>query len=733
MRSKSAFIKKALGLQDPPNLHNKNALPHESDPTVLEWLSEGFPSKQQFGHYFVRLLPFLQWIRHYNLQWFLGDLVAGITVGAVVVPQSMGYAKLANLPVQYGLYTSFIGVVVYWFFATSKDITIGPVATMSTVLGSIVRDVQAENPEIPGPQIALAVAILCGAIITFMGLARLGFIIDFIPVPAITAFMVGSAISICSGQVKGLLGQTGDFETSTPSYRIIIDTLRYLPTAQGYDAAMGLTALVLLYGLRSGFNYGAQKLPRFAKLFFFLGALRTVFIIALYALISLGVNHKRRQNPAFALVGTVPQGFDQAGVPVLNIKVIKLIVSQLPASVICLLIEHIAVSKTFGRVNNYTIDPSQELIAVGITNLLGPFLGAFPATGAFSRSAIQSKSGARSPFTGIITACVVLIAMYSLTSGLYYIPKATLSAVIIHAVGDLIVPPNTIYQFWLISPLDAVIFAAGLIVALFSTVPNSIYTTVCISVAVLLFRHAKAPGQFLGQAWVTDENNQVPLFLPMNEPKANPAIKIEKPRPGVFVYRFSEGFNYPNASHYFDDLVQTIFKHTRGTNAEIYAKKGDRPWNEPVSSSTDDSHLPMLRAVILDFSAVNNVDVTCVQNLMDIRTQLDRRSAPITVQWHFASIKSRWTKRALHAAGFGYSQSPQEGSETGSEDPGSQSSEGSTDAEKGGIEMTVSPELADTSLSTPDALESAGRRFFHLDLTSALRSVDVYLAMNPSV
>ncbi|KAJ5511278.1 sulfate anion transporter [Penicillium expansum] len=711
---KSALIKKVLGLQDPPNVHNnKSALPHESDPTVREWLSDGIPSRQQAGQYFVRLLPFLNWIPHYNLQWFLGDLVAGITVGAVVVPQSMGYAKLANLPVQYGLYTSFIGVVIYWFFATSKDITIGPVATMSTVLGGIILDVQKDHPEIQGPEIALSIAILCGGIIAFMGLARLGFIIDFIPVPAITAFMVGSAISICSGQVKGLLGQTGDFATSTPSYRIIIDTLRYLPTAQGYDAAMGLTALFLLYSLRSGFNYGAAKKPQFAKIFFFLGALRTVFVIALYALISLGVNQHRRDNPAFALVGNVPKGFDKAGVPVLRADVIKLVVSQLPACVICLLIEHIAVSKTFGRVNNYTIDPSQELIAIGITNLLGPFLGAFPATGAFSRSAIQSKSGARSPFTGIITACVVLIAMYTLTSGLYYIPKATLSAVIIHAVGDLIVPPNTIYQFWLIAPLDAVIFAVGLIVALFSTVPNSIYATVCISVAVLLVRHAKAPGQFLGQAWINDENNQIPPLPP------HPSIKIERPRPGVFVYRFSEGFNYPNASHYFDTLVQTIYKHTRGTNAEIYTKKGDRPWNEPVSSSTDDSHLPILQAVILDFSAVNNVDVTCIQNLMDIRTQLDRRSTPVVVQWHFACIKNPWAKRALHAAGFGSWPLPQQGSAS-EKDVEEGSSEGS-ETEKG-MEMSVS--------STP---EYAGRPFFHPDLTTALRSVDVYLAMNPSV
>ncbi|CAI7591720.1 unnamed protein product [Penicillium glandicola] len=721
---RSALVKKVLGLQDPPNRYNKSDLPHESDPSVREWLRDGLPSGQQVGHYFVRLLPFLKWIGHYNLQWFLGDLVAGITVGAVVVPQSMGYAKLANLPVQYGLYTSFIGVVIYWFFATSKDITIGPVATMSTVLGSIITDVRKDHPEIAASEIALTIAILCGGIIAFMGFARLGFIIDFIPVPAITAFMVGSAITICSGQVKGLLGQTGDFETSNPAYRIIIDTLKYLPTAQGYDAAMGLTALAALYSLRSGFNYGAKKNPRFAKLFFFLGALRTVFIIALYALISLGVNHNRRDNPAFTLVGTVPQGFDKAGVPVLKGSVIKLIVSQLPACVICLLIEHIAVSKTFGRVNNYTIDPSQELIAIGITNLLGPFLGAFPATGAFSRSAIQSKSGARSPFTGIITACVVLIAMYTLTSGLYYIPKATLAAVIIHAVGDLIVPPNTIYQFWLISPLDAVIFAVGLIVALFSTVPNSIYATVCISVAVLLFRNAKAPGQFLGQAMISDEDNQIPLYLPMDEPKSDPNIKIEAPRPGVFVYRFAEGFNYPNANHYFDILIQTIYKQTRGTNAETYAKKGDRPWNEPVSSNTDDSHLPILRAVILDFSAVNNVDVTCMQNLVDIRSQLDRRSAPTVVQWHFASIKNRWTKRALNAAGFGSPPLHQMASadDNVAEASGSQCSEGSTDSEKG-MEMSV---------SAPYALESGGRPFFHPDLTSALRSVDVYLAMNPS-
>lgn len=590
---------------------------------------------------------------------------------------------------------------------------------MSTVVGSIIMDVQESHPDIPSPQIALSIAVICGSIIAFMGLARLGFIVDFIPLPAIAAFMTGSSITICSGQVKQLLGETASFSVGTPAYRIIIDTLKSLPTSQGYDAAMGISALAALYIIRSACSYGSRKSPRFAKLFFFLSALRTVCVIILFTLISLAVNFHRRDIPAFALVGTVPQGFGHTGVPVLSGDVIKLFIPKLPACVIVLLIEHIAVAKSFGRVNNYTINPSQELIAIGIINLLGPFVGAYPVTGSFSRSAIQSKSGARSPFAGIITACIVLIAMYALTPGLFYIPKASLSAVIIHAVGDLIVPPNTIYQFWRISPLDAVIFAVGLIVALVSTIANSIYATVCLSVLVLLFRHAKAPGQFLGQAWIGSENTQRPLFLPIDETKSTPSIKVERPRPGVFVYRFSEGFNYPNANHYSDGLVQTIFKDTRRTNAEAYTKKGDRPWNDAGSSSTDDSHLPILQAVILDFSAVNNVDVTCIQNLIDMRTQLDRRSAPCVVQWHFANINNRWTKRALTAAGFGSMPSPQAEivSEGSVQEADSQHCKDTSDVEKGGMEISCVSKGKDW-------------QFFHPDLTSALHTVDAFLVMS---
>jgi len=124
------------------------------------------------------------------------------------------------------------------------------------------------------------------------------------------------------------------------------------------------------------------------------------------------------------------------------------------------------------------------------------------------------------------------------------------------------------------------------------------------------------------------------------------------------VYRFSEGFNYPNATHYLDFLVQTIFKETRRTTLDSWPRPGDRPWNDPGprrgKKELDRSHLPILRAVVLDFSSVNNVDVTSVQNLIDVRNQLSRYANPEPVQWHFAHINNRWTKRALSSAGFGF-------------------------------------------------------------------------------
>ncbi|KAB5580709.1 sulfate permease [Coniochaeta sp. 2T2.1] len=773
----------------------------EEPPTTGEFLRGLTPSGQQVLDYIWSLFPFLHWISFYNVQWLLGDLVAGVTIGAVVVPQGMAYAKLANLDPQFGLYSSFMGVLIYWFFATSKDITIGPVAVMSTVTGGVVADMKTKLPDVPPHFIASALAILSGAIVVFIGLIRCGWIVELIPLSALSAFMTGSAINIAVGQIPTMMGITG-FSTRDATYKVFIHTLQGLPRTK-LDAAMGLTALAMLYLIRSACSYAAKKNPNRQKLFFFLSTLRTVFVILLYTMISWLVNrHMPKKQAKFSILFTVPRGFQNAAVPMLNKEIASGIATHLPSAVIVLLIEHIAISKSFGRVNNYAINPSQEMVAIGVTNLLGPFLGGYPATGSFSRTAIKSKAGVRTPFAGVITAVVVLLAIYALPAVFYYIPNASLAAVIIHAVGDLITPPNTVYKFWRVSPLDVVIFFIGVIVTVFTTIEIGIYTTISVSAAVLLVRILKGRGTFLGKVKVHSvvgdhiiggdggqthgeygalSGSQEPpsrnIFLPIDHRDgSNPGVDLETPYPGVFIYRFQEGFNYPNASHTLEYLTDYIFKHTRRTNLAQYDRPGDRPWNDPGPSRKErqaakaaglddgaagvDVNLPTLKAVILDFSAVNNVDITSVQQLIDVRNQLDRYTAPDVVDWHLACISNRWTKRALVSAGFGYPTERPDGlhhrwqsifsvAEIGGSDSAAQAADDAlnekelgrrasqappTDIEAAPSESSSSNDISDQKaiarkrrtleLGQKRAVVVHGlnRPLFHVDLTSALQS-----------
>lgn len=558
-----------------------------------------------------------------------------------------------------------------------------PVAVMSQVTGNVVLHAKDVLPEVPGHIIASALAIIAGAIILFLGLVRLGWVVEFIPLPAICAFMTGSAVNILAGQVPKLMGISG-VNTRDAPYQVIIQSLKNLPTTQ-IDAALGLTALFMLYLIRGVCSHMAKRFPQRAKLYFFLSTLRTAFVILLYTAISAAVNVSRKKKPMFSIIKDVPRGFQHASVPRVDSEIIGAFASELPAAIIVMLIEHISISKSFGRINNYVIDPSQELVAIGVSNLLGPFLGAYPATGSFSRTAIKAKAGVRTPFAGVITAIVVLLALYALTAVFYYIPNAALAAVIIHAVGDVITPPKVIVQFWRVSPFEVVIFLAGVLVTVFTTIENGIYTTICVSFAIVVWRLFLSQGRLLGVARIrtvrahangsvtalsssedasVEEASVRTGFLPLDHADgSNPRVNVRSPYPGVYIYRFAEGFNYPNAGRYLNHLTETIFRETRRTDKSSLGKIGDRAWNDPEPKNADVNAVddrPTLKAIILDFSTVNNIDVTAAQALIDVRNQLDRYAAPNTVDWHFAHVENRWTKRALAAAGFGY-RSPRPG------------------------------------------------------------------------
>lgn len=177
---------------------------------------------------------------------------------------------------------------------------------MSTVTGNIVTQAAILEPSVPGHVVASALAIICGAIVLFIGLIRAGWIVDFIPLAAISAFMTGSALSIAAGQIPTMLGES-NVSNRDPAYLIFIHTLQKLPTTKT-DAAMGISALAMLYLIRACANLAARRYPNKQKMFFFLSTLRTAFVILLYTMISWLVNKDHRYKPTFKILQDIPRG-----------------------------------------------------------------------------------------------------------------------------------------------------------------------------------------------------------------------------------------------------------------------------------------------------------------------------------------------------------------------------------------------------------------------------------------
>ncbi|KAJ3768151.1 sulfate transporter family-domain-containing protein [Lentinula raphanica] len=635
--------------------------------TVKDWFSQFTRDPLQHAiNYVVGLFPIAGWISRYNLGWLTGDVIAGLTVGIVLVPQGMSYAQIATLPVQYGLYSSFVGVLIYCFFATSKDVSIGPVAVMSLTVSQIITHVDDAHPgKWDGPEIATTVAFICGFIVLGIGLLRLGWLVEFIPAPAVSGFMTGSAINIAAGQVPGLMGITG-FNTRAATYLVIIDTLKGLPITTR-DAAFGLSGLFALYGIRILCDLCSKRFPRRARVFFFISVFRNAFVIVVLTIASwLYTRHRGGTKGKFPIkiLGTVPAGLQHVGRPTIDPELVSALAGELPVATIILLLEHIAISKSFGRVNNYKINPNQELIAIGVTNTVGSCFGAYPATGSFSRSALKSKSGVRTPAAGILSAIVVIVALYGLTPAFFWIPNAGLSAVIIHAVADLVASPRQVYSYWRVSPLEFLIWAAAVLVTIFSTIEIGVYVSVCVSLALLLIRVAHPRGYFLGKITLRSDTpgskDQRDVYVPLaRDGVTNPDIKVTPPAPGVIVYRFEESYLYPNSSIVNSALVDYVKANMRRGKDMSTVKLSDRPWNDPGPRQSDAAYeqernasLPDIHAVVLDFSTVSHIDTTATQALIDTRDQIERW-ADHPVEFHFASILSPWIRRALVAGGFG--------------------------------------------------------------------------------
>lgn len=350
----------------------------------------------------------------YSRSWALKDIVAGVTVGLIVVPQGMSYAKVAGLPVQHGLYSAYIGALFYCFMGTSKDLTIGPTAVISLITGELVVQL---TGKLSPPEVAAISCLAVGLLTLILGVLRLGIILDFFPTTVLVGYTTGAAVTIIIQQIPKWLG-VPNINNRAPVYNIIITMFQAIKTLSWLDLVFGLVSIFILIAVglsvdrwgRGRFSIQMIKISRFFIV--------TVLATALSYAVNKDAPHDPKTGliiPKISILKTVPKGLPAPNVPSVSSAILSDIAPKLAAIFLATILEHIAIGKAFARRNRYQIDSNQELLTLGLANVTASFFGAYAVTGSFSRSAVKFQCGVKTPIAGLVTGALVLLAIFFLT------------------------------------------------------------------------------------------------------------------------------------------------------------------------------------------------------------------------------------------------------------------------------------------------------------------------------
>ncbi|KAL4240737.1 hypothetical protein ACF0H5_001525 [Mactra antiquata] len=446
-------------------------------------------------------LPIVTWLPKYSLTDLQADIISGLTVALTVLPQGLAYAIIADLPQQYGLYSAFMGCFVYTILGTSKDITLGPTAIMSLMTAAF-----AASPVEGDATYAIVLCLFCGGVQFLMGFLHLGILVNFISYPVINAFTSAAAITIAAGQVKGILGLTG---IPREFLHLVYETCKKIPETKVWDLTMGLISLVILFLLKqmrkkkwkdnpdgSPLSFG-QKAARKAVWLISIGANAIVVITAAGI---VAILHQYGHDDAITITGYVKPGLPPFQFPKFELQngnetlVAKDILGGIGTGLFIVpvlgLVESIAIGKAFARQNNYRIQPNQELLAIGIANIASSFVSAYPVTGSFSRTAVNSQSGVRTPLAGVMTGGVILLSLQFLTPLFKYIPKSALSAVIISAVIQM-VDYEILLKFWRIQKIALIPWTVTFLTSFGLGIEYGILIGIGVQLLILLYPVAR--------------------------------------------------------------------------------------------------------------------------------------------------------------------------------------------------------------------------------------------------
>jgi SulP family sulfate permease len=463
------------------------------------------------------------WLSSYRKEWLRPDAVAGVTTAAVIIPKAMAYATIAGLPVQVGLYTAFLPMVIYAVLGTSRVLSVTTTTTIAILAAAELGEV-APGPD-PSTLLAASVTLtfMVGAMLVLASILRLGFVANFISEPVLIGFKAGIGLVIVLDQLPKILGihfaKSGFFRTQ-------ISLVRHLPETSLITLAVGIAMIVILVSI----EHFAPKLP--APLFAVGLGIMGAYLLNLHA---HGVE----------LVGYIPQGLPSLTVPVLS-QAGKLWPGALGIALMSFT-ETIAAGRAFARNDEPTPRANRELLATGLANVGGAFLGAMPGGGGTTQTAVNRLAGARTQMSELVTAAITLVVMLLLAPMIALMPQATLAAVVIVYSIGLIKPAEfrAILSVRLTEFIWALVAFAG--VVLVGTL-KGILVAIVVSLFALAYQVADPPVYILGRKRGTN------IFRPHS--KENPE---DEEFPGLLLLRVEGRVFFANAgqiTHKIEPLIE---------------------------------------------------------------------------------------------------------------------------------------------------------------------------------
>jgi len=529
-------------------------------------------------------LPILAWAKQYDRKALANDSVAAVIVTIMLIPQSLAYALLAGLPAEVGLYATILPLITYAVFGTSRTLSVGPVAIASLMTAAALNQI-GQQGDADYLAAAIMLAMLSGFFLVILGILKLGFLANFLSHPVISGFITASAILIALSQMKHILGVDAQGENALSLLHSLYSSIDHINLQ---TAALGVSVLAFLYWVKIGGTQCLRRLglrERTAQL-----STKAAPVIGVLATIAIVYGLSMDQQ-GVAIVGQIPSGLPRLRIPEFSATLFEQLLA--PAIFISIIgyVESVSVGKTLAAKRREKIDSNQELIGLGAANIASAVSGGFPVTGGFSRSVVNFDAGAVTQAASIYTAIGIAVASLILTPILFFLPKATLAATIIIAIGALI-DFSVLKHTWDYSKGDFIAVISTIIMTLSWGVEVGVISGILISLGLHLYRTSTPHIAEVGLIEGTEYFKNVQRFHVITDPHS---VSL----------RVDESLFFANAGFLEDKIYGYLF---------------------------DNDHIAH---VILMCSAVNEIDFSALETLEKINERLIDQG----VKLHLSEVK----------------------------------------------------------------------------------------------